>query len=61
MTQKLAEQADKIADNLNNAITKLFTPFSPYLTSFSESVASASGRSQVVDTFQLAREEKVNA
>ena len=43
-TQKLAEQADKITDNLNNAITKLFTPYSPYLTSFSESVASASGR-----------------
>jgi len=27
---------------------------------FSESIASASSKSQLVDTFQLAREEKVN-
>ena len=57
----MAEQAEKITANTNNAITKLFSPFSPQRTSFSESIATASSNSnsQPVDAFQLAREEKV--
>jgi hypothetical protein len=59
LTKNLAEQAGKIATNTNNAITKLFSPFSPQCSSFSESIASASSKSPPVNTFQLAREEKV--
>ncbi len=55
----MAAQAEKITANTNNAITKLFSPFSPQHTSFRESIASASSNSQPVDTLQLAREEKV--
>jgi hypothetical protein len=55
----LAEQAEKNTANTSDAITKSFSPFSPQRTSFSESMASASSSSQAVDTFQLAREEKV--
>jgi hypothetical protein len=58
-TKNLAEQAERITSNINNAITKLFSPFSPQPHSFSESIASASSSSQPVDTFQLEREEKV--
>jgi hypothetical protein len=60
LTKNLAEQAEKITTNTNNAITKLFSPFSPLRSSFSESIASASSKSLPVDNFQLAREEKVN-
>ena len=59
LTKNLAEQAEKITTNTNNAITKLFSPFSPQRQSFSESFASASTNTPSVDTFQKAKEEKV--
>jgi hypothetical protein len=55
LTKKFADQAEKMTTNTNNAITKLFSPFSPQPSSFSES-----SKSQPVDIFQLGREEKVN-
>jgi hypothetical protein len=44
-----------MTNSTSNAIAKLFSPFSPQCSSFSES-----SKSQPVDSFQLAREEKVN-
>ena len=44
-----------MTNSTNNAIAKLFSPFSPQCSSFIES-----SKSQPVDSFQLAREEKVN-
>jgi hypothetical protein len=55
LVKNIAEQTEKKFQHYNDAIPKLFSPFSPQHTSFNESIASASSKSQAVDTFAASK------